>query len=46
MSQKEILENRLKQLEEILDLQVEMGEDTAIVMEKIREVEALLRQNS
>ncbi|MHA2503730.1 MAG: hypothetical protein ACXAE3_12785 [Candidatus Kariarchaeaceae archaeon] len=46
MTNREVLENRLKQLEEILDLQVELGEDTAIVMEKIREVEVLLKEKS
>ena len=38
-----VLEKRLKYLNEILDLQMELGEDTTSVNEKIREVEQLLK---
>ena len=41
----EVLEQRLRHLEEILDLQSEIGEDTSIVIGKIREVESLLKEN-
>ena len=42
--QKAKLEQRLKNLEEILQFQMELGEDTNIVMDKMREVEQLLKK--
>ena len=41
--QKQALEKRLKGLKDIYDLQLEMGEKTLFVEEKIAEIERLLK---
>jgi len=41
--EKERMQKKLKELKSLLDLQIEMGEDTTVVSGKIRELEQVLQ---